>query len=134
MPTPHEYGMPAEHIPGDEGYITITVERIQEKAARLKGQRAKGPGGDYNEHMAPYARTAHPPESPEAQVMQHYAKFLELYVNARLPAWYYRLSAAARLVALLKPEWDGKGTPPARPIAVGAPLAAAATSARQHTT
>ena len=59
------------------------------------------------------------PESPEAQVMQHYAKFVELYVNARLPAWYYRLSAAARLVALLKPEWDGKGTPPARPIAVG---------------
>ena len=113
MPTPHEYGMPAKHIPGDEGYITITVERIQEKAARLKGQRAKGPGGDYNEHMAPYART-HPPESPEAQVMQHYAKFVELYVNARLPAWYYRLSAAARLVALLKPEWDGKGTPPAK--------------------
>ena len=49
--------------------------------------------------------------------MQHYAKFIELYVNARLPAWYYRLSAAARLAALLKPEWDGKGTPPARPIA-----------------
>ena len=57
MPTPHEYGMLAKHIPGDEGYITITVERIQEKAARLKGQRAKGPGGDYNEHMAPYAPT-----------------------------------------------------------------------------
>ena len=119
MPTPSEYGMPPHHMPGDDGYITVSVELIQARARRLKGQRAKGPGGDYNEHMAPYARV-HPSETPEAQVMKDYAFFVELFVNARLPAWYYRLSAAARLVPLLKPEWDGVTLPPpARPIAVG---------------
>ena len=68
--------------------------------------------------MAPYGRK-HPRGSPEEAAVEDFAFFVELYVNARLPAWYYRLSAAARLVPLLKPEWDGTGTPPARPIAVG---------------
>ena len=118
MPTPAEYDMPEAHLPGTEGYIEVSVDRIQRKAARLKTERAKGPAGDYNEHMAPYGRK-HPRGSPEEAAVEDFAFFVELYVNARLPAWYYRLSAAARLVPLLKPEWDGTGTPPARPIAVG---------------
>ena len=68
--------------------------------------------------MAPYGRP-HPAGSPEERVVKDFAFLAELYVNALLPAWYYRLSAAARIVALLKPGWDGEGVPPARPIAVG---------------
>ena len=83
MPTPAEYDMPEAHLPGTEGYIEVSVDRIQRKAARLKTERAKGPAGDYNEHMAPYGRK-HPRGSPEEAAVEDFAFFVELYVNARL--------------------------------------------------
>ena len=51
MPTPAEYGMRRAHRPGDREYIKVEVERMQKKAARLRTERARGPAGDFNEHM-----------------------------------------------------------------------------------
>ena len=76
MPTPAEYDMLEAHLPGTEGYIEVSVDRIQRKAARLKTERAKGPAGDYNEHMAPYGRK-HPRGSPEEAAVEDFAFFVD---------------------------------------------------------
>jgi hypothetical protein len=51
-------------------------------------------------------------------VLKDLAFFGGRYLNALLPPWYCRLSAAARLVALLKAECAAGETPQVRPVAV----------------
>ena len=53
------------------------------------------------------------------RALKDLAFFGECYLNALLPPWYYRLSAAARLVALLKSECAAGETPQVRPVAGG---------------
>ena len=74
--------------------------------------------GGRNEHLHPFGYQ-HASGSQESQALADLAFLGECYANALLPAWYYSLTAAARLVALLKEKLEPGTSPKVRPIAVG---------------
>jgi hypothetical protein len=76
------------------------------------------PNGGRDEHLHPFGYQ-HASGSQEPQALADLAFLGECYANALLPAWYYSLTAAARLVALLKEKLEPGTSPKVRPIAAG---------------
>ena len=72
----------------------------------------------YNEHLWMLGRE-YGEGTREWQVVDDYKFYAELYLNARLPRWALKYSAAARLVALHKQEVRPGRDLKVRPIAVG---------------
>jgi hypothetical protein len=96
-------------------------QQLAEDCRALKRENAAAPNGGRNEHYQLFGSTS-PTGSREERALKDLAFFGECHLNALLPPWYYRdyrLSAAARLVALLKAECTAGETPQVRPVAVG---------------
>ena len=118
MPTPEEYGMPNSLKETDPRFIRFPTEVVGEACMGLGREKAMAPNGGRNEHYHPFGYQ-HASGSKESQALADLAFLGECYANALLPAWYYSLTAAARLVALLKEKLEPGITPKVRPIAVG---------------
>ena len=105
MPTLGELG-----VAGD-GELELD---LREPLRRLKRRKGVGPGGVCNEHL----RVLTWPSNDEkaARAVESLQTFGQDYVNGKLPAWFYYVFTAVRLVPLNKGPAAGDGV---RPIAVG---------------
>ena len=118
MPTPGEYDLPCSYGEDHTDFIHLTAEDVGTACFGLAREKAMSPNGARNEHLTPFG-FAHAAGSREAAALADFAFFGECYVNVHLPAWYYCLSASARLVALLKEKIKAGGDAKVRPLAVG---------------
>eukprot|EP00935_MAST-01C_sp_MAST-1C-sp1_P002834 g2834.t1 len=93
-------------------------EALKKRMLGAKPSKGQGPDGMYNEHLWMLGRE-YSEGTREWQVVDDYRFYAELYLNARLPRWALKYSAAARLVALHKQEVRPGRDLKVRPIAVG---------------
>jgi hypothetical protein len=104
MPTPGEYNLPGSYSESHTDFIHriihLPAEDVGTACFGLAREKAMSPNGARNDHLTPFGFT-HAAGSREAAALADFAFFGECYVNVLLPAWYYCLSASARLVALL---------------------------------
>jgi hypothetical protein len=100
-------------------YARIDHAQLAEDCRALKREKAAGPNGGRNEHHHQLFGSTVPTGPREERALKDLAFFGECYLNALLPPWCYRLSAAARPVAPLKAECAAGETPQVRPVAVG---------------
>jgi hypothetical protein len=118
MPPLGEYDMPAAYGEDQPDFMRVDHVQLAEDCRALKREKAVAPNAGRNGHYQLFG-SAFPTGSREERALKDLAFFGECYLNALLPPWYYRLSAAARLVALLKSECAAGETPQVRPVAVG---------------
>jgi hypothetical protein len=111
--------MPAAYGGDHLDFMRVDHAQLAEDCRVLEHEKAAAPNGGRNEHYQLFGSTF-PTGSREERALKDLAFFGECYLNALLPPWYYRLSAAAKLVALLKAECAAVGeTPQVRSVAVG---------------
>ena len=118
VPRPEEYGQPRAHPPSSGDRIVVPLEALKKRMLGAKPSKGQGPDGMYNEHLWMLGRE-YSEGTREWQVVDDYKFYAELYLNARLPRWALKYSAAARLVALHKQEVRPGRDLKVRPIAVG---------------
>jgi hypothetical protein len=117
MPTPGEYDMPAAYGEDHPDFMRIDHAQLAEDRRALTREKAAAPSGGRNGYYQLFASTF-PTGSREERALKYLAFFGGCYLNALLPPWYYRLSAAARLVALLKAECAAGETTPLKTLEV----------------
>jgi hypothetical protein len=106
--------MPAAYGEDHPDFMRIEHAQLADDCRALKREKEAAPNGGRNGHYQLFGSTAFPTGSREERALKDLAFFGEFYLNALLPPWYYRLSAAARPVALLKAECAAGETPQVR--------------------
>jgi hypothetical protein len=122
MPTPgEEYDMPVAYGEDHPDFMRIDHAQLAEGAAGHLGVRRQQPPteAETSTISSSVLRHTFPTGPREERALKDLAFFGGCHLNALLPPWYSRLSAAARLVALLKAECAAGETPQVRPVAVG---------------
>ena len=96
----------------------LQCKGILDVLRKLKSRRGVGPTNMRNDYLR--ALAADFEDAVAAQVGPRLVAFTEAMVNLELPPWFYRVTAAACLLALYKEASQAMGAIPAiRPIAVG---------------
>eukprot|EP00873_Tetraselmis_striata_P023392 jgi/Tetstr1/443656/TSEL_031649.t1 len=108
-PIPHA----AYAIPVDEAALTVDMPVPYQQ---LKQHVAAGPSGMRNEYLRCLVGEYAPASGPAA--VRAMSEVSSLYLQGRLPGWFNRLFASARLVAPVKKLGEGRA-PDVRPVAVG---------------
>eukprot|EP00873_Tetraselmis_striata_P019799 jgi/Tetstr1/440063/TSEL_028422.t1 len=85
-------------------------------ASQLKQHVAAGPSGMRYEYLRCLVGEYAPASGPAA--VRAMSEVASMYLQGRLPGWFNRLFASARLVALVKKLGEGR-SPDVRPVAVG---------------
>ena len=97
----------------------FNIKTFTQRYRDLKPLSGVGPDGYRYEYLSCLAATMTCPNA--ASAVKRHKEFGELFVNAELPAWYYWIATATKMIALIKapPTVEG-GTPDVRPIGMGA--------------
>ena len=100
------------------GNAGLELPALLPEMRKLKALRGVGPSGWRNEYLRVLA--IEHDDNGAARVGGLVEKFASDMVNNRLPGWFYRATAAVRLVVLVKrPSLDPGVLPDLRPIGVG---------------
>eukprot|EP00873_Tetraselmis_striata_P046416 jgi/Tetstr1/466680/TSEL_011168.t1 len=103
----------AYDIPVDEAALTVDMRVPYQQ---LKQHVAAGPSGMRNDYLrclvGEYARASGP------AALRAMSEVASMYIQGRMPGWFIRLFASARLVALVKKLGEGRA-PNVRHVAVG---------------
>eukprot|EP00873_Tetraselmis_striata_P016686 jgi/Tetstr1/436950/TSEL_025722.t1 len=102
----------AYDIPVDEAALTVDMRVPYQQ---LKQHVAAGPSGMRNEYLRCLVGEYAPASGPAA--VRAMSEVASMYLQGRLPGWFNRLFASARLVAPVKKLGEGR-TPDVRPVAV----------------
>eukprot|EP00873_Tetraselmis_striata_P011703 jgi/Tetstr1/431967/TSEL_021444.t1 len=100
-------------IPVDEAALTVDMRVPYQQ---LKQHVAAGPSGMRNEYLRCLVGEYAPASGPAA--VRAMSEVASMYLQGRLPGWFNRLFASARLVAPVKKLGEGRA-PDVRPVAVG---------------
>eukprot|EP00873_Tetraselmis_striata_P006851 jgi/Tetstr1/427115/TSEL_017318.t1 len=100
-------------IPEDEAALTVDMRVPYQQ---LKQHVAAGPSGMRNEYLRCLVGEYAPASGPAA--VRAMSEVASMYLQGRLPGWFNRLFASARLVAPVKKLGEGRA-PDVRPVAVG---------------
>eukprot|EP00873_Tetraselmis_striata_P042684 jgi/Tetstr1/462948/TSEL_007896.t1 len=103
----------AYDIPVDEAALTVDMRVPYQQ---LKQHVAAGPSGMRNEYLRCLVGEYAPASGPAA--VRTMSEVASMYLQGRLPGWFNRLFASARLVAPVKKLGEGRA-PDVRPVAVG---------------
>eukprot|EP00873_Tetraselmis_striata_P008331 jgi/Tetstr1/428595/TSEL_018587.t1 len=103
----------AYDIPVDEAALTVDMRVPYQQ---LKQHVAAGPSGMRNEYLRCLVGEYAPASGPAA--VRAMSEVASMYLQGRLPGWFNRLFASARLVAHVKKLGEGRA-PDVRPVAVG---------------
>eukprot|EP00873_Tetraselmis_striata_P021166 jgi/Tetstr1/441430/TSEL_029676.t1 len=103
----------AYDIPVDEAALTVDMRVPYQQ---LKQHVATGPSGMRNEYLHCLVGEYAPASWPAA--VRAMSEVASMYLQGRLPGWFNRLFASARLVAPVKKLGEGRA-PDVRPVAVG---------------
>eukprot|EP00873_Tetraselmis_striata_P013523 jgi/Tetstr1/433787/TSEL_002413.t1 len=103
----------AYDIPVDEAALTVDMRVPYQQ---LKQHVAAGPSGRRNEYLRCLVGEYAPASGPAA--VRAMSEVASMYLQGRLPGWFNRLFASARLVAPVKKLGEGRA-PDVRPVAVG---------------
>eukprot|EP00873_Tetraselmis_striata_P033134 jgi/Tetstr1/453398/TSEL_040380.t1 len=103
----------AYDIPVDEAALTVDMRVPYQQ---LKQHVAAGPSGMRNEYLRCLVGEYAPASGPAA--VRAMSEVASMYLQGRLPGWFNRLFASARLVAPVKKLGEGRA-PDVRPVAVG---------------
>eukprot|EP00873_Tetraselmis_striata_P008531 jgi/Tetstr1/428795/TSEL_018782.t1 len=103
----------AYDIPVDEAALTVDIRVPYQQ---LKQHVAAGPSGMRNEYLRCLVGEYAPASGPAA--VRAMSEVASMYLQGRLPGWFNRLFASARLVAPVKKLGEGRA-PDVRPVAVG---------------
>ena len=109
-----------KQMPGNLPAKTRPQLRVRCKGAYAKLPRRCGTGVDNkpNEYLSVLDRDFDNNAKANEAIL-HHEKFAGLFVNDKLPRWYYKVQSASLLVASIKNEPGGGATPDVRPIAMG---------------
>eukprot|EP00873_Tetraselmis_striata_P014516 jgi/Tetstr1/434780/TSEL_023831.t1 len=102
----------AYDIPVDEAALTVDMRVPYQQ---LKQHVAAGPSGMRNEYLRCLVGEYAPASGPAA--VRAMSEVASMYLQGRLPGWFNRLFASARLVAPVKKLGEGRA-PDVRPVAV----------------
>ena len=104
-----------ENLPGK----TRLDKKLFAKGYReLKPLAGQGPDGYRYEYLSCLATSMACPRAKQA--VPRHREFAESFINAELPSWYYYISCATKMIALIKsPAATEGGTPDVRPIGMG---------------
>eukprot|EP00873_Tetraselmis_striata_P012856 jgi/Tetstr1/433120/TSEL_022452.t1 len=100
-------------IPVDEAAMTVDMRVPYQQ---LKQHVAAGPSGMRNEYLRCLVGKYAPASGPAA--VRAMSEVASMYLQGRLPGWFTRIFASARLVAHVKKLGEGR-VPDVRPVAVG---------------
>eukprot|EP00873_Tetraselmis_striata_P034688 jgi/Tetstr1/454952/TSEL_041813.t1 len=100
-------------IPVDEAALTVDMRVPYQQ---LKQHVAAGPSGMRNEYLRCLVGEYAPASGPAA--VRAMSEVASMYLQGRMPGWFNRLFASARLVAPVKKLGEGRA-PDVRPVAVG---------------
>eukprot|EP00873_Tetraselmis_striata_P009911 jgi/Tetstr1/430175/TSEL_020006.t1 len=100
-------------IPVDEAALAVDMRVPYQQ---LKQHVAAGPSGMRNEYLRCLVGEYAPASGPAA--VRAMSEVASMYLQGRLPGWFNRLFASARLVAPVKKLGEGRA-PDVRPVAVG---------------
>eukprot|EP00873_Tetraselmis_striata_P004281 jgi/Tetstr1/424545/TSEL_015072.t1 len=103
----------AYDIPVDEAALTVDMRMPYQQ---LKQHVAAGPSGMRNKYLRCLVGEYAPASGPAA--VRAMSEVASMYLQGRLPGWFNRLFASARLVAPVKKLGEGRA-PDVRPVAVG---------------
>eukprot|EP00873_Tetraselmis_striata_P022230 jgi/Tetstr1/442494/TSEL_030594.t1 len=103
----------AYDIPVDEAALTVDMRVPYQQ---LKQHVAAGPSGMRNEYLRCLVGEYAPASGPAA--VRAMSEVASMYLQGRLPGWFNRLFASARLVAPVKKLGEGRA-PDVRPVAIG---------------
>eukprot|EP00873_Tetraselmis_striata_P027737 jgi/Tetstr1/448001/TSEL_035303.t1 len=103
----------AYDIPVDEAALTLDMRVPYQQ---LKLHVAAGPSGMRNEYLRCLVGEYAPASGPAA--VRAMSEVASMYLQGRLPGWFNRIFASARLVAPVKKLGEGRA-PDVRPVAVG---------------
>eukprot|EP00873_Tetraselmis_striata_P039930 jgi/Tetstr1/460194/TSEL_005509.t1 len=103
----------AYDIPVDEAALTVDMRVPYQQ---LKQHVAAGPSGMRNEYLRCLVGEYAPASGPAA--VRAMSEVASMYLQGRLPGWFNRLFASARLVAPVKKLGEGRA-PDVRHVAVG---------------
>eukprot|EP00873_Tetraselmis_striata_P041767 jgi/Tetstr1/462031/TSEL_007102.t1 len=103
----------AYDIPVDEAALTVDLRVPYQQ---LKQHVAAGPSGMRNEYLRCLVGEYAPASGPAA--VRAMSEVASMYLQGRLPGWFNRHFASARLVAPVKKLGEGRA-PDVRPVAVG---------------
>eukprot|EP00873_Tetraselmis_striata_P026824 jgi/Tetstr1/447088/TSEL_034526.t1 len=103
----------AYDIPVDEAALTVDMRVPYQQ---LKQHVAAGPSGMRHEYLRCLVGEYAPASGPAA--VRAMSEVASMYLQGRLPGWFNRLFASARLVAPVKKLGEGR-PPDVRPVAVG---------------
>eukprot|EP00873_Tetraselmis_striata_P029753 jgi/Tetstr1/450017/TSEL_037064.t1 len=103
----------AYDIPVDEAALTVDMRVPYQQ---LKQHVAAGPSGMRNEYLRCLVGEYAPASGPAA--VRAMSEVASMYLQGRLPGWFNRLFASARLVAPVKKLCEGRA-PDVRHVAVG---------------
>eukprot|EP00873_Tetraselmis_striata_P018186 jgi/Tetstr1/438450/TSEL_027006.t1 len=112
-PRTHPIPDAAYDIPVDEAALTVDMRVPYQQ---LKQHVAAGPSGMRNEYLRCLVGEYAPASGPAA--VRAMSEVASMYLQGRLPGWFNRLFASARLVAPVKKLGEGRA-PDVRPVAVG---------------
>ena len=105
-------------LPPDMPRAKFAVKSFKQRYRMLKPLSGVGPDGYRYEYLSCLGSTMSCPLA-SAAVLRH-RDFAESFVNADLPAWYYWVATATKMIALIKSQADTEGgTPDVRPIGMG---------------
>lgn len=103
---------------GGGGDSPLDLSLLLTEMRKLKAMRGVGPSGWRNEYLR--ALAIEHADSSAARVVSSVLRFAKDMANNRLPGWFYRATAAVRLVVLVKrPSLTPGVLPDLRPIGVG---------------
>eukprot|EP00873_Tetraselmis_striata_P010489 jgi/Tetstr1/430753/TSEL_020538.t1 len=112
-PRSHPIPDAAYDIPVDEAALTVDMRVPYQQ---LKQHVAAGPSGMRNEYLRCLVGEYAPASGPAA--VRAMSEVASMYLQGRLPGWFNRLFASARLVAPVKKLGEGRA-PDVRHVAVG---------------
>ena len=115
---PRVHAMPG-HLPPDlPDEVRLKPSKLERVYHQLKPLSGTGPAGYRNEYLSCLSAFMYDSEANSA--VKHHCAFAELFVNAKLPAWYYWIMCATSMIALVKREAaEPGGVPDVRPIGMG---------------
>lgn len=115
---PRMFPLPGRLPQGLPDKAKLDYDVFHQGYRELKPLSGQGPDGYRYEYLSCLATSMACPVAKQA--IPCHREFAELFINAELPAWYYYIACATKMIALIKspPKTEG-GTPDVRPIGMG---------------
>ena len=112
------FSLPGTLPEGLPDRVTFDLQSFAKGYREFKPLSGVGPGGYRYEYLSCLATTMACPLAAEA--VRRHKNFAEKFVNAELPAWYYWVACATKMIALVKKHSDMEGgVPDVCPIGMG---------------